>query len=174
MGSSRGAKLANVAGVVVFTLALAAGIGGFTYYKVTSAIEAAKVDPASADVRAQQQARSQMATAEGDDLTTTLGEFVRRVHEGQFDLAQRLAARPYRDSIKPPRFGASVSANPYLKAGGTFVSRHVMLRDDTGRWDGTFQSALGPVTLLADFSREPEGWRLSSLLVGGIQTFPSF
>jgi hypothetical protein len=117
-GSSRGAKSANVVGVVV------------------------------AEARAHQQARSQSATPEGGDLTTILVEFVRHVHEGQFDFAQRLAARPYREAIKPLRFGASVSANPYLKAGGRLVSRRVMLRDDTGRWDGTFESALGPVTLL--------------------------
>jgi hypothetical protein len=165
---------ANVVGVVLFSLALAAGIGGFTYYKVTSSIEAAKADPTFAEARAHQQTLSQSATLEGDALTTTLVEFVRRLHEGQLDLAQKLAARPYRESITRQRFGASVSANPYLKAGGSLVSRRVMLRDDTGRWDGTFQSAVGPVTLLADFSREPEGWRLSSLLVGGVQTFPSF
>jgi len=36
------------------------------------------------------------------------------------------------------------------------------------------EAVRGGVALLADFSGEPEGWRLSSLLVGAVQAFPSF
>ncbi len=172
MGSTSGDGKVSLFWVVGFPLVLFVLIGGFVYYKVTSAVQASGAGLIESHAR--DPARSQAGTDEADRVTATLVEFAKHVKEGQLDLAQKLAARPYRDSMDPKRFAASLNANPYLKAGGTLFARTIALRNGTGRWDGTLGSPAGAVTVLADFSGEPEGWRLTSLMVGGMQTFPAF
>jgi hypothetical protein len=150
----------------------AALLGLFIYNKVMGEVASMRTDPQAAQAKQDFDRQAAVATRVGDGLVDVVDGFARAARAHDFAAAQSLTARAYRARVQPAAFARAIGANPYLTAGGTANVRRTTMFDGTARVEGTFRSAAGTVTLAADLSDEPDGWKLTGLILGGNPALP--
>jgi hypothetical protein len=166
-------KTRSIVVTLVATVAVSAVLALFIYQKVTAETSRAAGDSGSTEMKARMDQRAQAATQARDGVTDLIASFARAVQARDFAAAQGLTSRVYRSGVRPSTFAAAVGSNPYLVAGGAANVRRTTMFDGTARIEGTFRSGAGTVTLAADFSEEPGGWKLSGLVLGGMPALPA-
>jgi hypothetical protein len=157
---------------VVAGFGAAALLGLFIYNSVMTEVASMRTDPLAAQAKQDVDRVAAAATRDSDRLVGVVNSFARAAQARDFVAAQSLTAHAYRARVQLAVFAHAIDANPYLSAGGTANVRRTTMFDGTARLEGTFRSAAGTVTLAADFSDEPGGWKLSGLILGGTPALP--
>lgn len=98
---------------------------------------------------------------------------IAHIQDERWEQAYRLMSKAYRDGVSLRRFQESVSANPYLKTTTLIGCNHIeTFEGGVQRRDCILRSEAGNAYAQLFYSRDPEGWRMTGMLIGGTPAFP--
>ena len=107
------------------------------------------------------------------DYERVATDFVRDAAAGRYEAAHGRMARPYRASVPPERFRASLARNAWYR-GATSVSFRRTVNNSGGAYGaGTMHRADGEVDVRVYFVEEGDALKITNVVIAGANAVPS-
>lgn len=111
---------------------------------------------------------------EGSDPGQVDDTLIAHIQDERWDRAYLLMSAAYRRGVSLERFQRAVSANEYLRTTTLIGCSHIETFElGVQRRECILQSEAGNAFAQLYYSRDPEGWRMTGMVIGGTPAFPS-
>lgn len=111
---------------------------------------------------------------EGSDPGQVDDTLIAHIQDERWERAYMLMSAAYRRGVSLERFQRAVSANQYLKTTTLIGCSHIETFElGVQRRECILQSEAGNAFAQLYYARDPEGWRMTGMVIGGTPAFPS-